>query len=245
MIRQAQQGFTIIELLLVVSIGGALTVALLIGSGTAINQQRYRDSVNTLKSYIQDQYDQVANTVNDRPATQGCGTNATINTTAQAVGSSDCVLVGRFVTIGANGKDLSSAGVLAYRDPLTRSLPGATDISDLQTYKLGVASSTPDTDTVAWNATVVKKGTTNPLSLSLLVVRAPLSGSIMTFAAPGVTAPTNLMSLVTTANNKTTQNLCVNPSSIAFAKQLAVQIPGGASNQGDIQVPLESSNVCG
>lgn len=244
MIRQAQHGFTIIEVLLVVSISGALITTLLIGAGGAINQQRYKDSVNTLKSYIQTQYDQVANTSNERTGTEGCYAAATVTTAGpQTPGTSDCVLVGRYITIGANGKDLSVTSVLAYRAPGVVPVSGASDITDLSTYKLGTIAASKQTDSLAWNASVVKKGTTTPQGFSMFIVRAPLSGSIMTFTSDSVIGDIN--TLVTTPGaSTTTRNLCINPANPTLSARLAVQVPAGAANQGAIQIPLVSSNVC-
>ena len=47
------KGFTIIEVMLFLAVTGALAVAILVGSGVAIGQQRYKDSVNSLQSFIQ------------------------------------------------------------------------------------------------------------------------------------------------------------------------------------------------
>lgn len=242
MIRQTHQGFTIIELMLVVAISGALMAAVLVGSGTAISQQRYRDSVNSLKTFIQGQYDKVANTVNDRTGDQSCTPSATISTTsAQTIGTGDCVLIGRYVTVAANGVDLAASSVVAYRAPGTQPVPGTSELNDLKTYTLGTAAINPDATTVAWGSKIVKKKTTAPIGYSLLIVRSPLSGSLMTFSAEGAVTPTNL---VTPVNKSTTRYLCVNPSGVAFSKRLAVEIPANAANQGDIQIPIETSSVC-
>ena len=56
MSARTETGFTLVEAMLFLAITGLLTVGILVGSGVAISQQRYRDSVNSLKSFIQDQY---------------------------------------------------------------------------------------------------------------------------------------------------------------------------------------------
>ena len=52
MAAKTNNGFTVIETMLFLGVAGALTMGVLVGSGASINQQRYRDSVNSLKSPI-------------------------------------------------------------------------------------------------------------------------------------------------------------------------------------------------
>jgi type II secretory pathway pseudopilin PulG len=240
-------GFTIIELMLVLAISGALVVAILVGSSAAINQQRYRDSVSSLKSFIQNQYDKVSNTLNDRAGTEGCTATAAIITApgqAQARGTSDCVILGRLVTIAANGVDLTAVDVVGYPIGITPS--GVTDIVELQTYyKLGVSATSTDSDVVAWGAKVIKPKTpSTPQPLAMLIIRSPQSGSIMTFTAPGGVPSGGVGALVSGLNNTANRDLCVNPSGFSTIKRMEVQVPAMATNQTDIQIPTESTSVC-
>ena len=98
-------GFTVIETMLFLAVTGALAVGILVGSGVSIGQQRYRDSVNGLKSYIQQQYSEVSNVVNSRDKTWACDAQGNVveveQISAEARGTSDCVVLGRFITIMA------------------------------------------------------------------------------------------------------------------------------------------------
>lgn len=240
-------GFTIIELMLVFAISGSLVVAILVGSSAAINQQRYRDSVSSLKSFIQSQYDQVSNTLNDRSGSEGCtatGAITTAPTQAQPRGTSDCLIIGRLVTIAANGINLSAVDVVAY--PTAIAPAGTTDIAELQTYyKLGTSTTSADSDVVAWGAKVIKPNTPSTAQpLAMLIVRSPQSGSILTFTALSGVPAAGPGALVTAANNTAKRDLCVNPSGLSMTKRMEVQIPSKATNQGDIQIPIESASVC-
>ncbi|HEU4715394.1 MAG TPA: prepilin-type N-terminal cleavage/methylation domain-containing protein, partial [Candidatus Saccharimonadales bacterium] len=75
---KTQNGFTIIEVMLFLAITGMLAAAILVGSGVAIGQQRYRDSVSSLQSYIQQQYNKVINVTNDRDKSWTCDSNGTV-----------------------------------------------------------------------------------------------------------------------------------------------------------------------
>jgi prepilin-type N-terminal cleavage/methylation domain-containing protein len=244
MTDRQHNGFTIIELMLVLAISGSLVAAIFVGSSTAINQQRYRDSVNSLKSFIQNQYDQVSNTLNDRTGTEGCTSTATITATPQSRGTSDCVIMGRLVTLAANGVDLSAVDVVGYRASNVIVPPATTDLAELRTYRLGVSSASPDTDTVAWGAKVVSPNTTNAYGFSMLIVRSPQSGSIMTFTAPGGLPAGGPLTLVTAANNTAARDLCVNPGGFSLTKRMEVKVGAAATSQGDIQIPLESTSIC-
>jgi len=240
------RGFTIIEVMLFLAVTGILGVAILVGSGVAIGQQRYRDSVNSLQEFIQSQYSSVTNVVNDRDSAWTCDTTSIVSSdtvgTGQPRGTSDCVLLGRFITIDSTGTKLSSANVVGYVDP---NAPNASsDILELQTnYKLSISPISQGTDVVSWGAQVVKPKTMIPMPISMLILRSPLSGAVISFTANGV--QTDLNNMITAANMSQVTNLCVNANAGTFeGTRLAVQIGAYATNQGAIQVLPGTANIC-
>lgn len=239
-------GFTIIETMLFFAVAGALTAAIFAGSSVGINQQRYKDSVNSLKSFIQQQYSETTNVSNGRIGSEGCADAVVLQPPAsgvsQARGTSECILLGRLISIDSTGTKLTAANVVGYRTP---NAPEAkSDILEITTnYKLGVSPIDQEQSEVAWSAVVSKKADDQPTAFSILILRSPLSGSVMTYTSQGTV--TDLQSMVTIANSNKTTELCVNAPLGAFqAERMAVQIGAFASSQGAIQVPLESSNVC-
>lgn len=242
---RSDTGFTIVEAMLFLAVSGLLTMGILVGSGVAIGQQRYRDSVNSLKSFIQDQYSDVTNVVNGRSNEWACDANGTIieasGTDTQARGTSDCVLLGRYITIDTTGKILASANVVGYRAPGVEQ--ATSDIVELQdNYTLQASPLDQETEDVKWGAQVVQPKTTNTMPFSMLVLRSPLSGSVMTFAAQGNHVP---QALVTEDNITTQHNLCVNADLGTFVgSRLAVRIDAYATNQAAISIPSESEAVC-
>jgi type II secretory pathway pseudopilin PulG len=74
----SDRGFTVIEVMLFLAVTGALAVGILVGAGVSIGQQRYRDSVNSLKSTIQDRYNQTTNVVNSRGGAWVCDSSPTV-----------------------------------------------------------------------------------------------------------------------------------------------------------------------
>lgn len=243
---KTQTGFTVIETMLFLAVTGMLGAAILVGSGVAIGQQRYRDSVNSLKSYIQQQYNEVTSVANGRDKSWLCNDLSNVTQTTpsggEARGTSDCMLLGRYVTIDATGTKLAASNVIGSRDANATDAPS--DIEELTTnYTLGISPIDTETEEVQWSAQVVKQETTTPMPLTMLIIRSPLSGSILTFTADGV--QTNLAGLISTGNMQQ-KNLCVNAEVGSFVgKRMAVQVGAFATNQSAIQIPPESSSVCG
>jgi type II secretory pathway pseudopilin PulG len=240
-------GFTIIETMLFLAVAGALTVGVLAGSGLAINQQRYRDSVNSLKSFIQQQYNETTNVVNDRSGAEGCSDTAAVTSPAgaavQARGMSSCVILGRYVIINDTGTEVSASNVIGYRTADAEEK--TSDIEEIKdNYKLGISTIGKDASDIAWGAVVVKKNTNDPMPLSMLILRSPLSGVIMTYTSEGVV--TDLQTLVDVQNTNRALDLCVDaPASSLMGNRSAVRIGAFATNQGSVQIPPEKDNVCG
>lgn len=241
---KSDTGFTVIETMLFLSITGLLAVGILVGSGIAINQQRYRDSVNSLKSYIQQQYSEIGNVTNNRDQTWTCDSAATVSQSPAAGeprGTSDCVILGRLITVDASGTKLTASNVVGYKPDGVAS--AASDIAELGNYKLGISSIDQDSEDVSWGAQVVKQKSTTPQPLSILIIHSPLSGSILTFTVDGV--QTNPSSMIALANTNSAHDLCVNADIGSFVgKRLEVRIVANASSQAAIEIPTESESVC-
>lgn len=237
-------GFTIIEVMLFLGVTGLLAIGILVGSGIAIGQQRYRDSVNSLKSFLQEQYNETTNVTNARNSTWTCNSSGAVTEGASGEprGTSDCVLLGRYVTVNELGTQLTASNVVGYRS--TDAPSAGSDIKELQdNYQLGISSIDQEQVDVSWGAQIVKQKTTVPMPLSMLIIRSPLSGSIMTFVVDGV--KTNPKELIDLANLQQRHDLCVNADAGTFVgRRMEVRIDSYASNQGAILIPPESESVC-
>ncbi len=110
-------GFTIIETTLVLSISSLLLILMLTGITLAVQQQRFSDSVNGSQSFIQRQFNSTQNILNNRP-------NGTCNpdnpgTPSAGVddvrGSSACLVLGKLLDIqgGADESTITSYDVIA------------------------------------------------------------------------------------------------------------------------------------
>ncbi len=243
---KANNGFTVIETMLFLGVAGALTAAILTGSGVAINSQRYRDSVNSLKSFIQQQYSETSNVVNGRDGTEACANAVVVQppdiVSPQSRGTSECIILGRYIVVDEAGTTISASNIIGYRTP---GVPeAASDILEVTTnYRLGTSTIGQDTADIAWGAKVVKPKTSQPSPLTMLIIRSPLSGSTMTYSSEGVV--TDLKSMITAANSSAVRNLCVDRAMGSVGgNRMSVQVSAYATSQGAIQVPLESTSVC-
>lgn len=239
-----QGGFTFIEVMLFLAVTGLLAMGILMGSGAAINQQRYRDSVNTLKSYIQQQYSEVTSVTNSRGANWQCNSNGVITDTGGPAGEprgrSDCVMLGRFMTVDGTGKQLTSSSVSAYR--VAGAATASSDIDELKNYRLAISPINQDETEINWGAQVMNPANTAPQSLSILIVRSPLSGSVLTFTQENV--QTNLNAMISEDATEQERHLCVKGDSLG-ARQLEVRIEAFAGSQSAVSIPPEGTSVCG
>jgi len=258
-----KQGFTIIETMLVLAITGVLIASLIVGVGGTVNAQRYKDSVNSLQVLLQDQYAQVDNVtnVNDRSVKWSCdGAAATAqsdNANAKAPGQSDCVLLGRLVTI--SNDQIATAAVVGIQKSETKT---TSDVADLKTnYTFGVSQSSIETTTLEWGAAIAwpttgidAKTGVRDRTFAMLVVRSPESGATYTFTSDSDTAmnavnSSTLSSMMVASNSVPGQAqrfLCVDPSpgtnGLTVPEKLSVMVDQAASAPSGIETRTQSIN---
>ncbi len=66
MTGKSQRGFTIIEVTLYLGVAALLLASMMTGITLAINRQRFSDSANSTQSFLQKQFNETQNTLNDR-----------------------------------------------------------------------------------------------------------------------------------------------------------------------------------
>ena len=226
------------------AITGVLAVGILVGTGAAINQQRYRDSVNSLQSMIQDQYSKATNIDNGRDNTWRCDSAAAISQSGatEPRGTSDCMILGRLMTVASDGQALEFRDVIGRR--VGTGAAQSSDVAELTTNYAVVASPVEaDSETMPWSTTIVKPTTTTPQPTTILIIRSPLSGTMLTFAKDSTV--TDLTSLMKDGQLTKPLPLCVSPGAgVAVAAQLGVRVSAFAASQSAVQVAPESDKLC-
>lgn len=191
------RGFTIIETMLFLAISGVLIVAMLAGTGITINLQRYRDATETFKALLQNQYSALTSVDNDRENNWSCSPLAASEEGGTEIrGQSDCVLLGRLVTVV--NSDIAVYNILG-RPSANAPLIPANDIAQLRDdYILNISTVTEDKNVLEWGTQIAwprlgpssqAHNPTTPRSLAMLFVRSPNSGQIYTFHSDTVTTP--------------------------------------------------------
>lgn len=246
MSKTQQHGFTLIESLLFLAITGTLIIAILAGTGAAINTQRYRDSVASLKSSVQSQYSDVINVRNEERVgglTCDSEAQATQSGAAQQRGQTDCVVMGRYIVIDDNV--MTAYTVIGYNPAPTTQY--ANDIAELQDYNLSRLTADAEAKELEWGAQIAWpvsgsgfRNPTTPRTFSMLILRSPTSGLVYTFTADSDVSDIETMVIAgTTQTNdlygQAQRRICV-VSGDGAPGSLAVVIPAYASGQSAIEI---------
>jgi len=247
----SNQGFTIIETMLVLAVTGAMVAGLLIGLGSSISNQRYLDSVSTFKSFIQEQYSKIDNVSNDRDENWTCDGSAIPVATngGTAPGQSDCVLLGRYV--GVVNDQITTATVVGY--PRVANANASTIDLLKSNYTLGISKSSIEQTTLEWGAQIAwpSRGTgsvnpTSPRSLALLLIRSPENGTAYTFTSDAVNEIDSVSaltlsgmmvtSLTATNPGQGPRAICIEPGGVSVPEKMAIYIGAGATTAGSVEV---------
>lgn len=236
---ETKSGFTIIEVILFLAVSGALVAGVLVGSSATLSRQRYKDSVSSIKGAIQEQYGLTTNVINSEKTNPVCakasgsialGTEGTVPR-----GTSDCLVMGRLMLVEPT--KLTAYNVVGMAKSEDQ---GNDDILELQNYDYTLVE--PDSYDVAWGARIVRPRKAGDMTASILILRSPLSGSILTFVDDrGSLKPAELIS----SSNTAKKDFCVDPDGLVGTSSLqSVSISANASSSSAVEVPLEKDNVC-
>ena len=220
-------GFTIIETMLFLGISGLLIMGILVGTGTSINIQRYRDSVVSLKSVIQQQFNEVANPINTRSDNVQCSTSG-ISAGSLSRGQTNCVLLGKYIKKDAgSANQLTIKNVIGYYDDRDQP-PVGTDIKVLQDYDVKVIDDGAETYELDWGASI-----SSPSEFYVLIVKSPESGLIKTFTSQ--MRNIDVASIINQSNLDNDLNICVNSNGMFTGRNMSVYLGQRASNASSVE----------
>lgn len=242
-------GFTIIETVLFLSVTGLLVMGVLIGTGTALNRQRYRDSVESFKDLMQTQYAEMGSVKNARSNTWNCDASATPTTGGTEIrGQSDCLIVGRYMRI--EGQDISIYTVLARQ---TSTTVRANDIATLDNnYAYNVSLDGVETRKMEWGTQLAwptsgagSKSPSAPRLIGILFIRSPESGGIYTFTSDTIPAEDSIGQAtfksiinagVASFPGQGQRNLCVQSSGLFPSGDMSVYLSDYAASASSVEV---------
>lgn len=232
-----QRGFTIIEVMLFLSISGILFVGLMVGVNTTINQQRYRDSVTSFAGFLQEQYSEVTSTRNDRDGTWRCEASTVLQDVenGQPRGATECVVLGRYIRTIENAAKIETGIIIGTEPSGDPVIEG--DSAALAAYNPRASSFGQSTYVPEWDARL-RNNEGNPASFTILILRSPLSGLVRVFATPGP-MQSNLGSMMTAEAARQKVTTCVVADGLLASPTQAVRIdaatagPNGVSALGD------------
>lgn len=241
------RGFTVIETMMFLAITGILVVGILYGTGTSINVQRYRDSVLSLQTTLQDQYSQVVN-VRNEVSLEGlsCDTNAVVTVDpdlgSAPRGQADCVVMGRYINT-IDSRTLSLGTVVGYISP--NAVTSTNDLQTLQLYALNTIPTSEEEYPIEWNAELQQAGGDMPLEFSVLILRSPTSGIVRTFINPTVSVGNDTIDdLVDAAYLSQSLKACVDAGGLFGTNKMAVSIVPNATSATGVEILGDGSSQC-
>lgn len=191
MVRGRESGFTVIEVVLFLAVSTALFVALMVGIGISLTQQRYNDGVAGVATFLQGQYAEVLNTRNDRGKDWAClnsgdpdsdGSVKSNTQDSKARGTTKCVILGRAIEIidGKNGQDqiIRSRSITGLD---TKDDSGKSDLDAIKSYKPKLSNFAVEEYQVDFATSILESGQNKKSHLSMAIIRSPVTGTLKVF----------------------------------------------------------------
>lgn len=179
-----KNGFTIIEVVLVLAITGLMLIGAFTAVRSSTNNQSYTTAVTGLLTYFQNQYNAVLDVQNDRAPSTACtsGTVTTGNATTTSPGTGSCTIIGRMIVV-TSPTELTSYPVYATSGitPLnatTSAYNCTTNVLASTCANAVIDTTQSQTYPLAWLASLETAKGAATTSLALVIYRSPVDGQI-------------------------------------------------------------------
>ncbi|MDR1970229.1 MAG: hypothetical protein LBQ11_02730 [Candidatus Nomurabacteria bacterium] len=218
-----ERGFTIIEVALFLAISGLL-ILLTIGLWNMVARQRFYDTMTTLRSVIQAEYEEVRTSMNERLGEidiTGCGLDGDSREFTggdKKTGNTKCLVIGKLLQFKPGSREIEISYIVATEDVSNVSVGDMEALKNLgTTNKLAVIREgsggngvqttdpavIPKTIRIEWGGEFVQSLTIPPAtgaqtlkaSDALAILRSPVSSTIVVFSSPAVGSGDGLLSL--------------------------------------------------
>lgn len=204
--RKTESGFTIIEVMLFLTVSAMLLVGILVATGRAIADARFTDTLKGTESFMQRQYEEVVNGVNTRTNTQGCGS------VVSEPGTGSCLLLGKAITFQQNSNEVKTFIVTGNLNGVD--VTGLDTGSALAAITLSNSSTSQERYELPWGARFVQgKRTQAPTAANTVAyLRNPGSSQVETYVFSGTLngARDSISNLESVISNTSTRNAATN-----------------------------------
>ena len=208
---------------------------------SALSNQRYRDAVESFKGLVQTQYAELGSVKNSRNNTWACGSNAKPVAGNEYRGQSNCVIVGRYMTI--DQRDVSIYTVLA------RKGAGATTGTDVTSLKNNYTYNVADDiekRSLEWGTSIAWPVDGAPTrTIGILFMRSPETGRVYTFSGDDIPSSpeainsatfTSMMNEAVAIPGQSQRTICIKSGGGIFGGDRAVYITSRAAGASAVEV---------
>lgn len=248
-----ERGFTIIEVILTMAITALLMFALMGGWVLSLNTQSYRDSARSLSTTLEAQFTAASDVRNDR-VSAGC-TSGGVNNTYLSRGTTNCVIMGRYVYVdGAGGDDRVVSTAIIGVEPATEPDPSLSDQAVIALYnpaRLRENFLPSQSEPVGWSSQLYVVGDypgddDTPYSRVIAILRSPKTGLTYTYSRNYEGPVANLPSVQTIMSSGDTsrQIICLNPETFTQGPRIGITIDANASSSAAVKIVADGSVRC-
>ena len=226
-LAKGHKGFTIIEVMLFLAVSGALAAGVLGGSSVAINNQRYVDAANSFKAVVQEEFINTTRVINLREADTSSPCQVVPALEARPPGASDCVIIGRLVSINESGM-MTRSNIIGL-EPTTPAPEN--DIEAIKAYQLTIDMLGQETTQMSCGTSVNRGGPNKPASI--IILRAP-SGNVLSFVRSTETTTSAELRNGAFVNNQP-RAICVDASGWTVSQMQKIVIPAYTSTPSSVE----------
>jgi hypothetical protein len=239
--RASYSGFTIIEVVLFLAVSGFLLMVVLGSASVGVNTQRYRDSVNTLAATVQQEFTNVTNPINTKSVDNMCEGSTDAE---EPRGISNCVIIGRLMTIADDGAITESNLIGA--EPAVEFDEDEPEAEVIRAYEPKIDTATQEAETISWGANLEFGNPPSSATASILILRSPRSGNIYSYVFSNVIGSDSQLeaSLNALPSREDAHYLCVSRTSLIATPAQAVKIAPFASGPSGVSVVNVEGGIC-
>lgn len=242
-----QKGFTITELVLFTAATGFLMFALMGGWVLSLNTQSYRDSARTLAATLEAQFTATTNVWNDRGGNEQCSASTVTSSTPGATrGTTDCVIMGRYVHVNGPAGQVESASIVG-----SGSGVGTTDRDIILSYtptRVDTAILPLQVEPIRWSARAYRANDADAAVFDrvFVIVRSPATGLVYTYSlarGEGPDLPT-VDEVISGTGSTEQQVICLDPGAPVSGPRAGVVVGANAASASAIRVVADGSVGC-